>query len=88
MLNVKFLCQSGGRRPGNVSILSSLVNLPRCEARWRHLTMTCDFFGTEQTNTLTLCYLFGKTYKSAHSSATIELLKSTRSTKVLEKLLT
>ena len=33
------------------------VNLPRCEARRRHLTMTCDIFGTEQTNTLTLCYL-------------------------------
>ena len=31
--------------------------------------MTCDIFGTGQTNTLTLCYLLGKTYKSAHSSA-------------------
>ena len=38
------------------------VNLPRCEARRRHLIMTCDIFGTEQTNTLTLCYLLGKTY--------------------------
>ena len=34
------------------------VNLPRCEARWRHLVMTCDIFGTEQTNTLTLCYIY------------------------------
>ena len=56
------------------------VNLPRCEARRRHLTMTCDIFGTGQTNTLTLCYLLGKTYKSAHCSATLESLKSTRST--------
>ena len=64
------------------------VNLPRCEARRRHLIMTCDIFGTGQTNTLTLCSLLGKTYKSAHSSATLESLKSTRSTKLLEKLLT
>ena len=64
------------------------VNLPRCEARRRHLIMTCDIFGSAQTNTLTLCYLLGKTYKSAHSSATLESLKSTRSTKLLEKLLT
>ena len=46
------------------------VNLPRCEARRRHLTMTCDIFGTGQ------------------SSATLESLKSARSTKLLEKLLT
>ena len=52
------------------------------------LIMTCDIFGTRQTNTLTLCYLLGKTYKPAHSSATLESLKSTRSTKLLEKLLT
>ena len=63
------------RRP-----LCQKVNLPRCEARRRHLTMTCDIFVTGQTNTLTLCYLVGKTYKSAHSSATLESLKSTRST--------
>ena len=63
-------------------------NLPKCEARRRHLIMTCDIFGTGQTNTLTLCYLLGKTYKPAHSSATLESLKSTRSTKLLEKLLT
>ena len=46
--------------------------------------MTCDIFGTGQTKTLTLCYLLGKTYKLAHSSATLESLKSTRSTKLLE----
>ena len=61
---------------------------PRCEARRRHLIMTCDILGTRQTNTLTLCYLLGKTYKPAHSSATIESLKSTRSTKLLENVLT
>ena len=71
------------RRP-----LSHKVNLPRCEARWRHLIITCDIFGTGQTNTLTLCYLLGKTYKPVHSSATLESLKSTGSTKLLEKLLT
>ena len=64
------------------------VNLPRSEARRRHLTMTCDIFGTGQTNTLTLCYLLGKTYKLVQSSTTLESLKSTRSTKLLEKLLT
>ena len=67
------------------------VNLPRCEARRRHLIMTCDIFGMGQTNTLTLCYLLGKTYKPAHSSVTdsptLESLKSTRSTKLLEKIL-
>ena len=45
------------RRP-----LGHKANLPRCEARWHHLTMTCDIFGTRQTNTLTLCYLWRKTY--------------------------
>ena len=45
------------------------VNLPRFEARWRHFIMTCDILGTGQTNILALCYLFGKTYKPAHSSA-------------------
>ena len=39
------------------------VNLPRREAQRRHLTMTCDIFGTGQTNTVTLRYLLGKTYK-------------------------
>ena len=68
-------------------LLCHKVNLPRCEAWRRHLIMTCDIFGTGQTNTLTLCYLLGKTYKPAHSSATLESLKSTRSTKLLEKLM-
>ena len=46
------------RRP-----LCHKVNLPRCEARRRRFIMTCDIFGTRQTNILSLCYLFGKTYK-------------------------
>ena len=68
------------RRP-----LCHKVNLPRCEAWRQRFSMTCDIFGTGQTNTLTLCYLLGKTYKSAHSRAILESLKSTRSTKLLEK---
>ena len=39
------------------------INLPRYEARRRHLIMICGIFGNGQTNTLTLCYLLGKTYK-------------------------
>ena len=35
------------RRP-----LCHKVNLPRCEARRRHFIMTCDIFGTGQTNIL------------------------------------
>ena len=46
------------------------VNLQRCEARRRHCIMTCDIFGTGPSNILALCYLFGKTYKPAYSSAT------------------
>ena len=46
------------RRP-----LCHKVNLPRCEARRRCFIMTCDIFGTGQTNILGLCHLFGKTYK-------------------------
>ena len=42
-------------------------NLPRCEAQRHHLIMTCDIFGTGQVNTLTLCYLLGKTYKPLSS---------------------
>ena len=57
------------------------VNLPRCEAQPRHLIMTCEHFNS------TVCYLLGKTYKPAHSSPTLESLKSTRSTKLLEKLM-
>ena len=45
------------------------VNLPRCEARRRHFIMTCDIFGSGQTNILGLCYLFGKTWP-AHSDVT------------------
>ena len=37
------------------------VNLPRWEARRHHSIMTCDIFGTGQTNILSLCYLFGET---------------------------
>ena len=75
-------------KPGLVQRpLCHKVNLPRCESRRRHLIRTCDIFDTGQTNTLTLCYLFGKTYKPAHSSATLQSMKSTRPTKLLEKLL-
>ena len=35
----------------------------------RLFILTCDVFGTGKTNILALCYLFGKTYKPAHSSA-------------------
>ena len=52
------------------------VNLPRCEARRRRFIMTCDIFGTGQTNILGLCYLFGKTYKQP----TVAPLKSLKST--------
>ena len=50
------------RRP-----LCQKVNLPRCEARRRHFIMTCDIFGTGQTNISAVCYLFGKTYKNHHT---------------------
>ena len=51
------------RRP-----LCHKVNLPRCEARRRYFIMTCDIFGTEQTNILargtqrlfSTKYLFGE----------------------------
>ena len=69
-------------------LLCHKVNLPRCEARRRHLITTCNIFGTGKTNTLTICYLLGKTYKPDQSRATVESLKSTCSTKLLEKLLT
>ena len=55
------LCNSAAVVP------QSTWNLLRCEARRRHLIMICDVFGTGQTNTLTLCYLLGKTYKSLSS---------------------
>ena len=45
------------------------VNLLRYEAQRHHFIMTCDNFGTGQTNILALCYLFGKTWP-VHSSTT------------------
>ena len=69
------------RRP-----LCHKVNLPRCEARRRRFIMTCDIFGTGQTNILGLCYLFGKTYKQP-TVAPLKSLKSTHSTKLLQHLL-
>ena len=73
-------------KPGCLArwLLCHKVNLPRCEARRRHFIMTCDIFGTGQTNIIALCYLLGKTYKPAHSSATRKSLKSTHSTKLLK----
>ena len=59
---------------------------PRCEARRRHVIMTCDNFSTRQTNTLTLCYLLGKTCKPAQNSATLESLKSTHSTRRFDRV--
>ena len=47
------------RRP-----LRQKVNRPRCEARWRPFIVTCDIFGTGQTNILALRYLFGKNVTS------------------------
>ena len=68
------------RRP-----LCHKVNLPGCEARRRHFIMTCDIFGTGQTNILGLCYLFRKTYKQP-TVAPLKSLKSTYSTKLLHLL--
>ena len=69
------------RRP-----LCHKVNLPRCVARRRRFIMTCDIFGTGQTNILGLCYLFGKTYKQP-TVAPLKSLKSTHSTKSRQHLL-
>ena len=63
------------------------VNLPRCEARRRRFIMTCDIFGTGQTNILAVCYLFGKK-RDQPTVAPLKPLKSIHSTKLLEKLLT
>ena len=68
------------RRP-----LCHKVNLPRCEARRRRFIMTCDIFGTGQTNILSLCYLFGKTYKQL-TVPPLKSLKSTHATKLLHLL--
>ena len=43
---------------------------------------------TNEHLALALCYIFGKTYKPADSSAALKSLKSTHSTKLLKKLLT
>ena len=61
------------------------VNLRRCEARRRHFMMTCDIFRTGQTNILSLCYLFRKTYKQP-IVAHLKSLRSTHSTKLLHLL--
>ena len=68
------------RRP-----LCHKVNLPSCVARRRRFIMTCDIFGTGQTNILGLCYLFEKTYQQP-TVAPLKLLKSTHSTKLLHLL--
>ena len=68
------------RRP-----LCHKVNLPKFEARRRRFIMTCDIFGTGQTNILSLCNLFGKTYKQP-TVAYFKSLKSTHSTKQLHLL--
>ena len=68
------------RRP-----LCHKINLSRWEARRRHFIMTCDIFGTGQTNILGLCYSFAKTYKQS-TVAPHKSLKSTHSTKLLHLL--
>ena len=68
-------------------LLCHKVNLPRCEARRHHFTMTCDIFGTGQTNILAVCYLFGKK-RDQPTVAPLKPLKSIHSTKLLDKLLT
>ena len=70
------LCSSAAVVPQSKSteLCSSAAVVPQskstelCIARRRHWIMTCDTFGTGQTNTLTLCYLLVKTHKPAHSS--------------------
>ena len=57
---------SVARRP-----LCHKVNLPRYEARRRHFIMTCDIYGTGQTNSLGLCFC---------NQSTIAPLKSLKST--------
>ena len=44
--------------------------------------MTCDIFGTGQTDIVGPCYLFGKTYKQP-TVAPLKSLKSTNPTKLL-----
>ena len=54
-------------------LLCHKVNLLRSEVRRRHLIMTCDIFGTRQTNTLTLRYLLGKTSPQWRHSRVTEI---------------
>ena len=42
-------------------LLCHKVNLPRYDAQRRHFIMTCDFYGTRQTNSLAPCFVFAKT---------------------------
>ena len=42
----------------------------RYETRRRHFIITCDIFGTGQTNILGLCYIFGKTARSSSTQVT------------------
>ena len=60
-----------------VRLLTHASMKPGCLAR----RLLCH---TGQTNIIALCYLLGKTYKPAHSSATLKSLKSTHSTKLLK----
>ena len=82
------LCSSAAvvSQSKSTELCTSAAVVPQSKSTiWSWLVIFC---GTRRTNTLTLCYLWGKTYKPAHSSATIESLKSTRLTKLLETLLT
>ena len=64
-----------GRRLEVVGTPSPLACLPRARlpestsTEMRLFILTCDIFGTRQTNILALRYLFEKTYKPAPSSA-------------------
>ena len=70
-VNLTVLCSSSAAVvPHKVNLASCVVaqrplchkvSLPRSEARPRLFFLTCDIFGTGQTNILALCYLFGKT---------------------------
>ena len=72
------------RRP-----LCHKVSLPRCEARRHRFTMTCDIFGTGQTNILGLRYLFVKTYNQPTVAPLTSLKCSTQVTEIntLDQLL-
>ena len=70
------------RRP-----LCHKINLPRCEARRCHFIMTCDIFGTGQTNIL-LYIIHSEKHINQLTAAPLESLKSTHSTKLRKKLFT